>query len=254
MSPVQGPAGTTVRIEITESAGRAVATGDTVRLLLPEQAAASASLAFTTYTAMERARQEQGMVTVHATAVTRDHAAVVLLGDKAMGKTSTSLALGRRGWTHAGDDLVVIREDAGRLDVMPGKPTAAVRLHDGAAFYEPKPALDLRDGFASGPTAAALFVRLAVHPDARPHATAAVPFSGNEMLRLHENLSRYISGLPTPLSGLGGAPCGRVWQIDSTACARWRAHLISVMEKHPFFYVYAPTAEAAADLIEGLMP
>ncbi|MEU9068924.1 hypothetical protein AB0D60_18820 [Streptomyces sp. NPDC048306] len=79
----------------------------------------------------------------------------------------------------------------------------------------------------------------------------ATPFSANEQLRLHEGLARYISGLPTPLTGPTGAPYGPVWPLDTLPLARWRTHLITRLERHPYTYLYAPDPQTAADLITG---
>ncbi|MEU9288754.1 hypothetical protein AB0D57_29755 [Streptomyces sp. NPDC048275] len=76
-------------------------------------------------------------------------------------------------------------------------------------------------------------------------------FSANEQLRLHEALARYISGLPTPLTGPSGTPYGPVWPLDTVPLARWRAHLIVRLQQHPYSYLYAPDPQIAADLITG---
>ncbi|MER5822687.1 hypothetical protein ABT086_10520 [Streptomyces mirabilis] len=76
-------------------------------------------------------------------------------------------------------------------------------------------------------------------------------FSANEQLRLHEALARYISGLPTPLTGPSGTPYGPVWPLDTLPLARWRAHLIVRLQQHPYSYLYAPDPQIAADLITG---
>ncbi|MGK5543393.1 hypothetical protein ACSNOH_01415 [Streptomyces sp. URMC 127] len=79
-----------------------------VTIHLTSSAAASPALGFTTYNAMERARQRRRMVTLHGSAAAHDQGAVVLLGHKAAGKTTTAFALARRGWAHAGNDLIVL--------------------------------------------------------------------------------------------------------------------------------------------------
>jgi hypothetical protein len=221
----------------------------TVRVRLPGPAAASATLAYVTYTAAERARQQQRMVTMHATAL---HApggqAVLLLGAKGAGKTSTALALAERSWVHAGDDLVVLAEDSdGSLAVWPGKPTAAIR--DPRRPLAPKPTRGLTP-FAAGPAPLGWIMRMAVHPGfSAASLTSAVPLSVNERLRLHEGLARCISGLPTPLTGVSEPPYGPVWPLDTPACARWRSSLITALADYRFDYLYAPSAETAADLI-----
>ncbi|RDG33975.1 phosphoenolpyruvate carboxykinase (ATP) [Streptomyces corynorhini] len=224
--------------------------GQHIRLRLPPAVAGSVTLAYATYTVLERARQEQRMLTLHANAViTPDGRGVLLLGNKGAGKTSVTLALGALGWTHAGDDLTVLAELGDELMVLPGRPTAAVRPSDPTLWQAPKPVVALTP-FARVPVPLARVFRLTVHPGV-PHAqtTAATPFSANEQLRLHEALARYVSGLPTPLTGPNGTPYGPVWPLDTPALARWRSHLITRLEQHPYTYLYAPDPRTAADLI-----
>ncbi|MBO2461768.1 hypothetical protein [Actinomadura violacea] len=93
-------------------------------------------------------------------------------------------------------------------------------------------------------------MRLVVHPALRTAAlTAAVPLAVNEKLRLHELLARYISGVPTPVSGVGAVPYGPVWALDTPALARWRSHLIGRLAGSRFDYLTAPDPETAADLL-----
>ncbi|MEV7471892.1 hypothetical protein AB0O20_36220 [Streptomyces kronopolitis] len=239
-------------VDITQGLpGVEVAIGaTTVRLRLTRSGAASTTLGYSTYTALERARQQMQLATVHASAVCGPNGqAVLVLGNKGAGKTSTVLALAARGFTHMGDDLVVLGERDGTVTVLPGKRTAAVRPADPALGDAPKPVVELRP-FRDTPAPLGQIVRVTVHPRAtEARLTRATPFSGNEYLRLHENLARYISGIPTPLDGIAEAPYGRVWPLDTPACARWRCHFISLLESSRFDYLYAPDPERAADLI-----
>lgn len=237
-------------VEVTVGATAGV-TADpyTVRVRLPRSAASSGTLAYVTYTALERTRQCQHKATVHATALhAPDGRAVLLLGSKGAGKTSTALALAERGWLHAGDDLVVLGEEGdGTVSVWPGKPAAAIR--DPARPLAPKPQRTL-EPFASSSAPLAWVVRMVVHPALATAAlTAAVPLSVNEKLRLHELLARYISGLPTPVSGVDSVPYGPVWPLDTSALACWRSHLITRLAGCRFDYLAAPCPEAAADLL-----
>lgn len=239
----------TAAIDIALGAACITADARTVRVCLPRATAASDTLAYVTYTALERVRQQQRKVTVHATALQAPGGqAVLLLGDKGAGKTRTALALAERGWIHAGDDLVVLAGlRNGCLVVWPGKPTAAVR--DPLQPLAPKLLRDL-EPFAADSASLEWIVRMAVHPSL-PDAslTPAVPLSVNERLRLHEALARYISGLPSPLTGVEGTPYGPVWPLDTPACAHWRSHLIAALERCRFDYLHAPDAETAADLL-----
>jgi hypothetical protein len=244
-APAEGAPG----VEVATGPAAVTVEGETVRLRLPEAVAATDTLAYVTYTALEPARQRQRKVTVHGTAlVAPGGRAVLLLGAKGAGKTSTALALASRGWTHAGDDLVVLGETAeGRLAVWPGTPVAAVR--DPARPLAPKPRREL-EPFATGPAPLGRVVRVAVHPAlSAASLTAAVPLSVNERLRLHELLGRSISGLPTPLTGVAGVPYGPVWPLDTPALARWRSHLITALANDRFSYLHAPDPETAADLL-----
>lgn len=244
-----GTAVGTAAVEISIGTAGVTADAHAVRVRLPHTAAASDTLAYVTYTALERLRQQQHKVTVHATALhTPDGRAVLLLGEKGAGKTTTALALVTHGWTQAGDDLVVLGETTdGMLAVWPGKPTTAVR--DPARPLAPKPHRVL-EPFATGPAPLAWVARLAVHPAlATASLTPAVPLSVNERLRLHENLARYISGLPTPLNGTAGIPYGPVWPLDTPDLARWRGHLIARLAGCRFDYLHAPGPETAAYLL-----
>lgn len=232
-------------VEVTLGPAAVTADDTTVRVRLPQAAACTEGLAYLTYTALERARQQDRKLTVHASAL---HApggqALLLLGEKSAGKTSTALALARHGWTHAGDDLVVIGEDnAGLAAVWAGKPTAAVR--DPRQPLAPKAVRELTP-FADGPAPLGRVVRLAVHPGLPLSLAPAVPLTVNEKLRLHEALARQISGLPTPLAGLGTVPYGPVWPLDAPELARWRSSLLSRLAACRFDYLYAPDAESAA--------
>lgn len=224
--------------------------GDTVHLCLTRGAAESPALAYTTYTATERARQQHRMLTLHANAtITPDGRGVLLLGHKGAGKTTTTLALGERGWTHAGDDLVVLTEDDGELWLLPGKATAAVRPFDPTMWQAPKPVVALTP-FTDRAVPLAAVVRLTAHPAIpRPASAPAQPFTLTEHLRLHEALARYLSGLPTPLTGPDQVPYGTVWPLDTPDLARWRTHLITQLEQLPYRYLYAPDPQSAADLI-----
>jgi len=220
----------------------------TVHVRLPRAAAESDAFAYVTYTALERLRQRQRKFTVHATAlISPDGRALLLLGTKSAGKTSTAFALAAHGWTHAGDDLVVLAAARnGGVEVWPGKPTAAVRDPDQP--LAPKPHLSLSP-FADGPSPRAWVVRIAVHPHLRsPSLASTVPLSLTERLRLHELLARYISGLPTPLD-VTGMPYGTVWPLDGPALARRRRELIHQLTECRYDYLHAPDAQSAADLL-----
>lgn len=117
-----------VTVEHTTTTSTVTVRGHRVRLRLSPAATRTSTLAYLIYTALERARQQRQMTTVHANAVISPAGhSVLLLGAKSAGKTAVTLALGERGCTHAGDDLSVLPERNGELELWPGKPTAAVR-------------------------------------------------------------------------------------------------------------------------------
>lgn len=131
--------------------------------------------------------------------------------------------------------------------MWPGKQTAAIR--DPGRPLAPKSERGL-EPFATGPARLRWVVGVAVHPSLTTASLSpAKPLSVNERLRLHENLTRYISGLPTPLNGVDSTPYGPVWPLDTPACARWRSHLITALENCRFDYLYAHGPETAADLL-----
>lgn len=219
-----------------------------VRIWLCPEELATTRLAYVAYTVCERARQRHGIVTVHANAVWTPRGAVLLLGDKGAGKTGTAVALAARGRPIIGDDLVLLALDGGQaLRVLAGKRLARVR--DPAAGYEAKSDVSLPE---SAPEAArvAAAVRVSVHPHVRtPRRAEGTPLSVVDRLRLHENVGRYIAGLPTPLS-LDPAVAGPVYPLDDGECADVRSEIIARL---PLTYLHAPTPEVAAGLIEEMI-
>ena len=227
--------------------------GETVRVTLTETALASPTLAYVTYTVTERARQQLGMVTAHAAAViTPDGKAVVLLGDKGAGKTTTAFSLVDKRYRLLGDDLIILAHRDDGLEVMAGRKLAAVRRVNAVLGYEAKRLVDIAELTVPGPVRIATVVRVSVHPAVTvPTAVLGTPLSVVERLRLHENLARYIAGTPTPLT-LEPDVYGPVYALDTPACAATRAMVIDQLGGLAFHYVHAPTAEHAAGMIEEL--
>lgn len=227
--------------------------GEVVLVELPVSGVASATLAYVTYTVTERARQQRRMVTTHASALaTPEGRGVVLLGDKATGKTSTAMALLRHGYRLLGDDLIVLAARPHGLEVLAGKKITAVRDPEVIRGYEPKPCVDLTDPSAPRSAPVVLAVRLAVHPGAVAMVAAGTPLSVGERLRLAENLARYITGTPTPLR-LDPEVHAPVYPLDSPACAQTRTMVIRQLAELGLRYLYAPTAHQAAGMIEELI-
>jgi hypothetical protein len=70
-----------------------------------------------------------GWTLLHASAVVRDDQAVLTLGDKGAGKTTTALALATHGWSLLANDRVFVRPTPdGHVDVLPWPSAAAIGL------------------------------------------------------------------------------------------------------------------------------
>ncbi|MEH0579157.1 hypothetical protein QBA54_32820 [Streptomyces sp. B21-108] len=80
-----------------------------------------------------------GWTVLHASAVTQNGDAVLTLGDKGAGKTTTGLLLARAGWGLLANDRVFVRPDAdGRVRVLPWPSAAALGLGllDATGLYD----------------------------------------------------------------------------------------------------------------------
>ncbi|MBV9163785.1 MAG: hypothetical protein JO281_20045 [Pseudonocardiales bacterium] len=226
--------------------------GECVLVGLPPPVLTSATLAYITYTAAERARQQRGLITTHACAVTTPEGqGVVLLGDKGSGKTDTALAMAAKGYPLCGDDLVVLATHPERLEVWAGKQVVAVRQPGVLFGYETKTAVHCGQ-FATPVVPVALVVRVGIHPSAQPTIVAGTPLSVTERLRLAENLARYITGTPTPLM-LEPEVYAPVYPLDDPACATTRAAVIRQIADVGLCYLQAPSAQQAAGMIEELL-
>jgi hypothetical protein len=246
------PPGIAAHIALTETSATPAVTlvgNGHIAITLRPTRLRSSTLGYIGYTAAEAARQRHGMVTAHAAAVaTPDGNAVLLLGDKGAGKTNVVLALLRAGWLFLGDDLIILEDHPDGLRVRAGRQRAAIRQSVNGFGYEPKTAASLADLDAPTHAGVALTVRVSVFPGASPLVTAASPLSLNERLRLAENLGRYISGVVTPLS-LEPEVYAPVYPLDEPACAATRSRIIRNIERTGLWYVQAPSADHAADLI-----
>ncbi len=139
------------------------------------------------------------------------------------------------------------------MDVYAGRRRCAVRDTRAVFGYETKSLVHLGDPDAPTAGTAALVVRLSVHPDTAPALAAAGPMPLAERLRLAENLARYITGIPTPLS-VEPHTYAPVYPLDDPACAATRSTVIDRIDALGLRYLHAPTARHAARLIEQLMP
>jgi hypothetical protein len=226
--------------------------GERVLVYLPAPVVTSVTLAYVTYTAAERARQQRGMITTHASAVTTPEGrGVVLLGDKGSGKTDTALAMAAKGYLPLGDDLIVLATCPERLEVWAGKQIATVRQPGAVLGYENKAAVHL--GQPATPVAGvALVVRIGIHPAAQRAMVAGTPLSVGERLRLAENLARYITGTPTPLT-LEPEVYAPAYPLDNPACAAARTAVIRQIAHVGLCYLHAPSAHQAVGMIEELL-
>ncbi|MCC3768221.1 hypothetical protein K6I34_007373 [Streptomyces sp. UNOC14_S4] len=79
-----------------------------------------------------------GWSILHASAVVRDGQAVLVLGDKGAGKTTTALLLARAGWQLLANDRVFIRREGDRLRALPWPSAAAIGLGllDALGWYD----------------------------------------------------------------------------------------------------------------------
>lgn len=81
-----------------------------------------------------------GWTVLHASAATQNGDAVLALGDKGAGKTTTALLLARAGWGLLANDRVFVRpEGDGRVRVLPWPSAAAIGLGllDATGLYYP---------------------------------------------------------------------------------------------------------------------
>ncbi|MEU1409464.1 hypothetical protein ABZ471_45855 [Streptomyces sp. NPDC005728] len=78
-----------------------------------------------------------GWTVLHASAATLGGDAVLTLGDKGAGKTTTGLLLALRGWGLLANDRVFVRPEAdGRVRVLPWPSAAALGLLDATGLYD----------------------------------------------------------------------------------------------------------------------
>ncbi len=213
-------------------------------------------IGYITYAVLERERQLRGMVTVHGSAaLLPSGGAVLLLGDKGSGKTSTLLQLAALGARPIGDDLLVLRLAGAKVEILPGKRISAVRYMDmapiGTLQYESKREVDLLDhGFIETAADIRKIVRLNIHSATTENLTRrAAPASLAERLRLHENFVRYINGSATPLEISSGCTFGVTFPMDCDRCARTRSTLIAALLGRQYYYVQARNAATAARMV-----
>jgi hypothetical protein len=74
--------------------------------------------------------QMRGAFTLHASAVAMNGSAIIFMGDKTAGKSTTAGGMAAAGYTFLTDDVVAITDPAGDADVLPGYPM--IKLTDAA--------------------------------------------------------------------------------------------------------------------------
>lgn len=209
------------------------------------------------YNLTERIRQENlGLVTAHAAAVAKNGRGVLILGDKGSGKTSLMLALClTQGYEMIGNDSIVLggKEE---LVIATGSHQINVRLpvarklglpmrdkitSDNKINYEIKfPLLpqDLGIKTANGILPLSVAVRINLHSDNPDFVISNIPSHEVEALRLSENFSRYIRGIPTPLELSNSGINGHFPDLDTIQLTEFRNKMVNAfLAKESFLYV-----------------
>lgn len=214
-------------------------------------------IAYVSYSALEALRHECDIFTLHGSAADLSGAGVLLIGDKAAGKTSTMLALvNEHAATPIGDDLVCVSHP-GSLHLLPGKRTATVRgpRATRSSFYiDAKSYPDLEAlGAPAGPVPLRLVIRVSVHSACHSSDTFTASSDQLARLRLHEMATRFVSGLATPLRLSESGVHGPIYRVDTALAAERRGFFIEALLRTRFLNLQAPTPQAAASRIVELL-
>ncbi len=228
-------------------------------------------LPYIAYNISERARQEMlCMSTLHAAAIsTPDGRSLLILGDKGSGKTSLTLALCLNyGFRLIGNDLVLVKNQGDKLFIPSGTQIFDIREGVINSFfpelrewisnqesnnpYENKISLIPEQiGISPGQDLQGLFavIRINLHPKNRETKIEEGARRKEEILRLRENLARYIRGLTTPLvlnkEGFGGY----FPSIDSQELSDMRDETIERIISNNFMYVYGDSPKTVVEEI-----
>lgn len=209
------------------------------------------------YNLAERTRQEKfGLLTAHAAAVSKDGKGILILGDKGSGKTSLMLALClTQGYEMIGNDSVILGTQD-KPSVMAGSRQINVRLPVAKKLslplkeesrrkdqidYEIKSSflpeeLGIKASASSNPISSV--VRINIHSDNPEFVAANVPSPEIEALRLSENFSRYIRGIPTPLELSNEGIRGYFPDLDTPELTEKRNDLVNaLLTQTPYLYV-----------------
>jgi GTPase SAR1 family protein len=208
------------------------------------------------YNLAERTRQEDfGLITVHGAAVSKEGRGILILGDKGSGKTSLMLALclaqgcqmvGNDTIVTGGKESLVIAAGSKRINVrLPvsrklNLPVERTEKNNGID-YEIKSTFlpeDLGIGIASRTIPLSGIVRINLHSDNPEYVISDITSRETEALRLSENFSRYIRGIPTPIELTGEGIHGYFPDLDTPSLAEFRNNLVNaILNNTPYFYV-----------------
>jgi hypothetical protein len=228
-------------------------------------------LPYIAYNITEKIRQEKlGMSTLHAAAVsTPDGRSLLILGDKGSGKTSLTLALCLDyGCQLIGNDLVLANNQGNQLLIPAG--TKIFDIREGVINnyfpelknyipnqrknnpYENKISLIPEQiGIISGQDTQGLLavIRINLHPHNAEIKIDEGVRRKEEILRLRENLARYIKGLVTPLI-LGEESFGGYFPtMDSPELSEMRDQIIERIICNNFMYVCGSNPRSVAEEI-----
>lgn len=130
----------------------------------------------------------RGLLVLHASALVLEAGAVILLGDKGAGKSTTAAAMIAADLKLMSDDLVVIRhDDAGQFTVLPSFPQLKLTEKTMSAFAQS------RVGPSAGPHAL-----LGKHILALPDSFSNAPASAATAVVLRRGAAASISDLSKP--------------------------------------------------------
>lgn len=235
------------------------------------------------YTLGERTRQKElNLFSLHAAAVSTpdNNGSILILGDKGSGKTSLALALalGIQGYELIGNDLVLLKFDQkeeNKVSIPSGTRVFDVRR---AVLKHFSPQLDFvtkepiygqnnpyeskvtflpeEIGVNTGgdETGLRLIVRINIHSNNSGITIIPPPDKITEILRLNENMSRYIRGVTTPVALTEEGIGGYFPSLDDEDMNNKRNGLINrLLGQIPFFYISAPTPKQAAFEVNRLI-
>ncbi|OGM29492.1 hypothetical protein A2630_00670 [Candidatus Woesebacteria bacterium RIFCSPHIGHO2_01_FULL_44_10] len=225
------------------------------------------------YNLAERARQEKfELLTAHAAAVSKDGRGILILGDKGSGKTSIMLALClTQGYEMVGNDSVILGTQR-ELSVMAGSRQINVRLpvakklslplneelrKEDQIDYEIKSSflpedLGIKANESSNPIS--MVVRINLHSDNPDFVATNIPSLEIEALRLSENFSRYIRGIPTPLELSSTGIRGYFPDLDSPELTETRNNVVNaLLTQTTYLYVAGNDPTHTAQQLDAII-